>query len=62
MAAYSGEPAKVGKNLIDTLGAEGKEIVQLLANDSHVNLEQGDTDPCGLPGQARSPTPKPGAW
>lgn len=30
IAAYSGEPAKVGKNLVDTLGAEGKEIVQLL--------------------------------
>ncbi len=43
IAAYSGEPARVGKNLIDTLGAEGNEIVQLLANDSHVNLEQGDT-------------------
>ena len=42
IAAYSGEPAKVGKNLIDTLGAEGKEIVQLLASDSHVNREQGD--------------------
>jgi len=43
IAAYSGEPARVGKNLIDTLGAEGNEIVQLLASDSHVNLEQGDT-------------------
>ncbi|CRM36688.1 Methyl-accepting chemotaxis protein McpC [Pseudomonas sp. 52 E 6] len=43
IAAYSGEPAKVGKNLVDTLGAEGKEIVQLLASDSHVNREQGDT-------------------
>lgn len=43
IAAYSGEPARVGKNLIDTLGAEGNEIVQLLANNSHVNLEQGDT-------------------
>ena len=43
IAAHSGEPAKVGKNLVDTLGAEGKEIVQLLASDSHVNREQGDT-------------------
>ncbi|MGE7814067.1 methyl-accepting chemotaxis protein [Pseudomonas sivasensis] len=43
IAAYSGEPAKVGKNLIDTLGAEGKEIVQLLASDNHVIREQGDT-------------------
>ena len=43
IAAYSGEPARVGKNLTDTLGAEGKEIVQLLASDSHVNREQGET-------------------
>ncbi|CRM18866.1 methyl-accepting chemotaxis protein [Pseudomonas marginalis] len=43
IAAYSGEPAKVGKNLVDTLGAEGKEIVQLLASGSYVNREQGDT-------------------
>ncbi|MBE8591224.1 methyl-accepting chemotaxis protein [Pseudomonas sp. MAFF 301449] len=43
IAAYSGEPAKVGKNLIDTLGAEGKEIVQLLASDSRMIREQGDT-------------------
>jgi len=42
IAAYSGEPAKVGKNLVDTLGAEGKEIVQLLASGSYVNREQGD--------------------
>ncbi|MBV4452414.1 MULTISPECIES: methyl-accepting chemotaxis protein [Pseudomonas] len=43
IAAYSGEPAKVGKNLIDILGAEGKEIVQLLASNAQVNREQGDT-------------------
>ncbi len=43
IAAYSGEPAKVGKNLVDTLGAEGKEIVQLLASGSYVNREQGNT-------------------
>ncbi|KTC55002.1 chemotaxis protein [Pseudomonas fluorescens ABAC62] len=43
IAAYSGEPARVGKNLIDILGAEGKEIVQLLASDTHVIREQGDT-------------------
>ncbi|MGO3973341.1 methyl-accepting chemotaxis protein [Pseudomonas sp. Qb1D1] len=43
IAAYSGEPAKVGKNLVDTLGVEGKEIVQLLASGSYVNREQGDT-------------------
>ncbi|NCE86534.1 methyl-accepting chemotaxis protein [Pseudomonas sp. Q1] len=43
IAAYSGEPAKVGKNLIDTLGAEGKEIVQLLATGSPMIREQDDT-------------------
>ncbi len=43
IAAYSGEPARVGKNLIDTLGAEGKEIVQLLANDNRMIREQDDT-------------------
>ncbi len=43
IAAYSGEPAKIGKNLVDTLGAEGKEIVQLLATDNRMIREQGDT-------------------
>ena len=43
IAAYSGEPAKVGKNLIDTLGAEGKEIVQLLGSDNRTILEQENT-------------------
>ncbi|MCT9822700.1 methyl-accepting chemotaxis protein [Pseudomonas veronii] len=43
IAAYSGEPAKVGKNLIDTLGAEGKEIVQLLGGDNRTILEQDNT-------------------
>ncbi|MBV4481145.1 methyl-accepting chemotaxis protein [Pseudomonas khavaziana] len=42
IAAYSGEPAKVGKNLIDSLGAEGREIVQLLANDRPVIRGQND--------------------
>ena len=40
IAAYSGEPDRVGKNLIDTLGAEGKEIVQLLANNTRMLREQ----------------------
>ena len=43
IAAYSGEPAKVGKNLIDTLGAEGIEIVQLLGSDNRTILEQDNT-------------------
>ncbi|AZF01701.1 Methyl-accepting chemotaxis sensor/transducer protein [Pseudomonas orientalis] len=43
IAAHSGEPAKVGKNVIDTLGAEGKEIVQLLAADRPMIREQDET-------------------
>ncbi|VVN91725.1 Methyl-accepting chemotaxis protein McpU [Pseudomonas fluorescens] len=43
IAAYSGESDKVGKNLVDILGTEGKEIVQLLASGTNVNREQGDT-------------------
>jgi methyl-accepting chemotaxis protein len=43
IAGYSGEPAKVGKNLIDTLGAEGKEIVQLLASDTRKIREENGT-------------------
>ncbi|XUK70035.1 Methyl-accepting chemotaxis protein [Pseudomonas yamanorum] len=43
IAGYSGEPAKVGKNLVDTLGAEGKEIVQLLASDTRKIREEDGT-------------------
>ena len=43
IAAYSGESGKVGKNLIDTIGAEGKEIVQLLASDNRMIREQDGT-------------------
>jgi methyl-accepting chemotaxis protein len=43
IAAYSGESGKVGKNLIDILGAEGKEIVQLLTSDTRMIREQDDT-------------------
>ncbi len=51
IAAYSGEPAKVGKNLIDTLGAEGKEIVQLLGSDKPHDSRTGQHHPRGVPGQ-----------
>ncbi|NVZ97745.1 methyl-accepting chemotaxis protein [Pseudomonas sp. B6001] len=43
IAGYSGEPAKVGKNLVDTLGAEGKEIVQLLSSDTRKIREEDGT-------------------
>lgn len=43
IASYSGEPDKVGKSIVDVLGGEGKEIVQLLASDTHKVREQDDT-------------------
>ncbi|AIG02637.1 putative methyl-accepting chemotaxis protein [Pseudomonas fluorescens] len=43
IASYSGEPDKVGKNIVDVLGGEGKEIVQLLASDTRKVREQDDT-------------------
>ncbi|MUF02912.1 HAMP domain-containing protein [Pseudomonas sp. CCM 7893] len=43
IASYSGQPEMVGKNLVDTLGSEGKEIVQLLASDTRKVREQDDT-------------------
>ncbi|QJI30686.1 methyl-accepting chemotaxis protein [Pseudomonas sp. ADAK18] len=42
IASYSGQPEMVGKNLVDTLGSEGREIVQLLASDTHKVREQDD--------------------
>jgi methyl-accepting chemotaxis protein len=43
IASYSGEPDKVGKSIVDVLGGEGKEIVQLLASDTRKVREQDDT-------------------
>ncbi|NUU34975.1 methyl-accepting chemotaxis protein [Pseudomonas sp. C2B4] len=42
MAAYSVDQTKVGKSIGDTLGADGKDILQLLANGAPKILEQGD--------------------
>ena len=42
IAAYSGEPSKVGKNLMATNSEQGKEIVQLIASGGYVNRERGD--------------------
>ncbi|KAA0946587.1 MULTISPECIES: methyl-accepting chemotaxis protein [unclassified Pseudomonas] len=42
LAGYSGQADKVGKNIGDLLGTEGKDIVQLLANDNRKILEQGE--------------------
>ncbi len=43
IAGYSGEPDKVGKSIVDMLGGEGKEIVQLLASETRKVREQDDT-------------------
>ncbi len=43
IAAFSGQPDKVGKNLLDVIGAEGKDIVQLLASDTRIIREQDNT-------------------
>ncbi|AYG09493.1 methyl-accepting chemotaxis protein [Pseudomonas fluorescens] len=43
IAGYSGEPDKVGKSIVDMLGGEGKEIVQLLASETRKVREQNDT-------------------
>nr|WP_180203178.1 methyl-accepting chemotaxis protein [Pseudomonas sp. SbOxS1]NYU02821.1 methyl-accepting chemotaxis protein [Pseudomonas sp. SbOxS1] len=42
MAAYSVDPTKVGKSIGDTLGADGKDILQLLASGAPKILQQGD--------------------
>ncbi|MDN4545537.1 methyl-accepting chemotaxis protein [Pseudomonas sp. C32] len=42
VAAYSVDATKVGKSIGDTLGADGKDILQLLGNGAPKVLEQGD--------------------
>ncbi|AZE50630.1 Methyl-accepting chemotaxis sensor/transducer protein [Pseudomonas chlororaphis] len=42
LAAYSNDAAKVGKGIADTLGAEGKDVLQLLAGNTPKILKQGD--------------------
>ncbi|HEF4757655.1 TPA: methyl-accepting chemotaxis protein [Pseudomonas putida] len=42
MAAYSVDATKVGKSIGDTLGADGKDILQLLGAGTPKILEQGD--------------------
>ena len=41
LAAYSVDASKVGKNIADTLGVDGKDILQLLSGTPKI-LEQGD--------------------
>ncbi|MEK1914071.1 MAG: methyl-accepting chemotaxis protein [Pseudomonas chlororaphis] len=42
LAAYSNDAAKVGKGIADTLGAEGRDVLQLLAGNTPKILKQGD--------------------
>ncbi|AWY40893.1 HAMP domain-containing protein [Pseudomonas putida] len=42
LAAYSADATKVGKNIGDTLGAQGKDILQLLGAGESKILEQDD--------------------
>nr|WP_223548750.1 methyl-accepting chemotaxis protein [Pseudomonas sp. A-B-19] len=42
LAAYSVDAGKVGKNIGDTLGTDGKDILQLLGSGAPKILQQGD--------------------
>ncbi|CAI8864292.1 Methyl-accepting chemotaxis protein TlpQ [Pseudomonas jessenii] len=42
LAAYSVDAGKIGKNIGDTLGGDGKDILQLLASGAPKILQQGD--------------------
>ncbi|MGF0240652.1 methyl-accepting chemotaxis protein [Rhodococcus sp. IEGM1300] len=42
LAGYSVDASKVGKNIGDTLGADGKDVLQLLSSGAPKILEQGD--------------------
>ncbi|KAB0487266.1 methyl-accepting chemotaxis sensory transducer with Cache sensor [Pseudomonas reinekei] len=42
LAAYSVDASKVGKNIGETLGAEGKDVLQLLSAGTPKILQQGD--------------------
>ncbi|MFO2462550.1 methyl-accepting chemotaxis protein [Pseudomonas sp. 15FMM2] len=42
LAGYSGQADEVGKNIGDVLGADGKQIVQLLASDTRKLVDQGE--------------------
>jgi methyl-accepting chemotaxis protein len=61
MAAYSSDAAKVGKSIDETLGADGKDILQLLSGGAPKILQQGDLIRAVYP-VSPIPTPRPGAW
>ncbi len=59
LAGYSVDASKVGKSIGDTLGADGKEALQLLSGGSPKILEQGDLIRSVYP---VSPIPDSKAW
>ena len=59
MAAYSTDAAKVGKSIDETLGADGKDILQLLSGGAPKILQQGDLIRAVYP---VSPIPDAKAW
>ncbi|MDN3223419.1 methyl-accepting chemotaxis protein [Pseudomonas nunensis] len=59
LAGYSADPGKVGKNIGETLGADGKEVLQLLGNGAPKILVQGDLIRAVFP---VSPIPDSKAW
>ncbi|KPN93712.1 chemotaxis protein [Pseudomonas nunensis] len=59
LAGYSVDAGKVGKGIGETLGADGKEVLQLLGNGSPKILEQGDLIRAVFP---VSPIPDSKAW
>lgn len=61
LAGYSVDAGKVGKSIGDTLGADGKDILQLLGNGSPKVLEQGDLIRAVYPVSPISDS-KAGAW
>ena len=52
LAGYSVDASKVGKSIGDTLGADGKDVLQLLSGWHAENSRTGRPDPCGVPGQS----------
>ena len=59
MAAYSTDAAKVGKSIDETLGADGKDILQLLSGGAPKIVQQGDLIRAVYP---VSPIPDAKAW
>ncbi|MCK9814253.1 methyl-accepting chemotaxis protein [Pseudomonas sp. MAFF 302046] len=59
LAAYSGDTAQVGKGIAETLGAEGKEVLQSLGSPTAKTLKQGELIRAVYP---VSPIPDANPW